>query len=152
MASDKLRRAQADEGEDVPMDMSSMIDLVFLLLIFFMVSSHLILIQIDKNVEPPYAKNATVPESGDARIVINIYEDGTVRSQDDPLPTSEAIEQYVSDEKKKFEAEFPGITPRIHLRAHRVVDTSKLKRVIKAAGTAGVSQVVFASYAQDQGE
>ena len=49
MASEKLRAVtESIEGEELQMDMSSMIDLVFLLLIFFMVSSHLIIVQIDK--------------------------------------------------------------------------------------------------------
>ena len=150
MASDKLRKAQSEEGDEVPMDMSSMIDLVFLLLIFFMVSSRLISLQLDKKVEPPYAKNAIAGESVDARIVINIYEDGTIRSQDNDLDSKDDIELYVSKEKKRFADEFPGIEPRIHLRAHRIVETRTVKKVIQAAGTAGVSQVIFASYAQDQ--
>lgn len=148
MPSDKLRQMQADEGEELPMDMSSMIDLVFLLLIFFMVSSHLIIIKIDKNVKPPFAKNALVPESSSGRIVINIYEDGTVRDQEQELPTTEAIQEYV--ETQRINNDQAGLASRIHLRAHRTVETRSIKRVIKAAGEAGVSDVIFGSYAMDQ--
>ena len=55
MASSKLREAMAPPAEDLKPDISSMIDLVFLLLIFFMVSSHMIVVQIDKNVKVPVA-------------------------------------------------------------------------------------------------
>ena len=49
MASSKLIAAAAGPDEDLKMDMSPMIDLVFLLLIFFMVNSTLIVVRIDQN-------------------------------------------------------------------------------------------------------
>ena len=77
------------------MDMSPMIDLVFLLLIFFMVSSHLIIIRIDKNVRPPTADNAQVAENSHGRIVVNIYEDGTILDPNGGvMETMEEIETY----------------------------------------------------------
>ncbi len=65
MASEKLKALRLDEGDAMPMDMSSMIDLVFLLLIFFMVSSHLIIVQIDKRVAPPHGKKCSGGEKRD---------------------------------------------------------------------------------------
>ena len=148
MPSDKLRRQQSDEGEELPMDMSSMIDLVFLLLIFFMVSSHLIIVKIDKNVEPPKAKNAAVPESSSGRIVVNIYDDGRVFDNDkNELATIEAIQEYV--ETQRINNDNVGIKSRVHLRAHRTAETRSIKRVVKGAGDAGVSDVIFGSYAID---
>ena len=65
MASEKLRKLMSDGGEELPMDISSMIDLVFLLLVFFMVSSHLIIVQIDRDVKPPTAKARAGSEKRD---------------------------------------------------------------------------------------
>ncbi|MDA7921538.1 biopolymer transporter ExbD [Verrucomicrobiales bacterium] len=147
MASAKLQAAtKAAEGEDLAMDMSSMIDLVFLLLIFFMVSSHLIIITVDKNVKPPTAKNARVAENGSGRIVVNIYDDGTILDvNSEELPTQEAITDYVDTRRLTFEDSGIKI-PRLHLRADKNVDTRVIKKVVQAAGEAGVNEVIFGSF------
>lgn len=134
------------ESEELEMDMSSMIDLVFLLLIFFMVSSHLIILKIDKRVHPPTATNAQVAKNSTGRIVVNVLEDGSIWAQDEvELPTTEAIVDYVEQLRIRLEAN--GVNPiRLNLRADEAVDTRIIKRVVKAAGDAGVSDVIFGSY------
>ncbi|MEO0413966.1 MAG: biopolymer transporter ExbD [Verrucomicrobiota bacterium] len=145
MPSDKLRAVQQDEGEELPMDMSSMIDLVFLLLIFFMVSSHLIITKIDKRVNPPTAKNAQVAKNAEGRIVVNVLADGTMWDVDSvELPSSEAVEAYVEDQRIRMAEN--GVSPRLNLRADEEVDTRVIKKVVKAAGEAGVIEVIFGSY------
>lgn len=145
MASEKLKAVMEDQGEDLPMDMSSMIDLVFLLLIFFMVSSHLIIVTIDKRVKPPTATNAQVAKNATGRVVVNVLDDGTVWAQDEvELPTTESITEYV--ESARLANADKGYPTRLNLRADKQVDTRVIKRVIKAAGEAGVSEVIFGSY------
>ena len=145
MPSDKLRKMRSDQGEDLPMDVSSMIDLVFLLLIFFMVSSHLIIVQIDRRVKPPTAKNGEVPKNATGRVVVNVLSDGTVWGQDKvELPTTESITEYV--ETARINNSENNLPTTLNLRADRAVDTRVIKRVIKASGEAGVSEVIFGSY------
>ncbi len=146
MASDKLTAArEALDSEELQMDMSSMIDLVFLLLIFFMVSSHLIIIQIDKRVNPPTAKNAQVAKEASGRVVVNILADGTTWAQDQvELTTSEAITDYV--EQTRLANEANGVITRLNVRADEDVDTRIIKKVVQAAGEAGVTEVIFGSY------
>ena len=55
MASKKLSRVQSNAGDAMKMDMSPMIDMVFLLLIFFMIASQMITIKMDPEVLPPVA-------------------------------------------------------------------------------------------------
>lgn len=146
MASEKLKAAiESLESEELTMDMSSMIDLVFLLLIFFMVSSHLIIVQIDKRVAPPTAKNAQVAKNATGRVVVNVLEDGTVWGQDQlELPTSEAITDYVDQAVQRNND--AGLDTRLNLRADKNVDTRTIKKVVQAAGEAGVFDVIFGSY------
>ena len=145
MASEKLRAAQTAEGEELKLEMSPMIDLVFLLLIFFMVSSHLIIVQIDKNVKPPTAKNAEVAQSSHGRIVVNIYEDGEIFGPDKkPLPTMQDISSYVDEIKILNES--VGVESRLHLRADKRTDTRNIKKVVQAAAEVGVMDVIFSSY------
>lgn len=141
----KLRKLSQGGVEDgVPMDMSPMIDLTFLLLVFFMVASHLITIQIDRRVETPVAKNAQVAVEASGRVVVNILSDGSVWGQDEmELPTSEAIEDYVLQTREINDAN--GVTTRLNLRADQQTDTRAIKKVVQAAGKAGVTEVIFGS-------
>lgn len=146
MASEKLRAAtESIEGEELQMDMSSMIDLVFLLLIFFMVSSHLIIVQIDKRVKPPTAKNAQVAKNATGRVVVNVLDDGTIWAQDEiELGSTDAITEYVEAARERHDES--GLPTRLNLRADKGVDTRVIKKVVQAAGDAGVSDVIFGSY------
>jgi biopolymer transport protein ExbD len=146
MASEKLQAAtESIQSEELQMDMSSMIDLVFLLLIFFMVSSHLIIVKIDKRVKPPTAKNAQVAKDARGRVVVNVLADGTIWDVDlNELPTTEAITDYV--DQRRLANEDAGMETRLNLRADKNVDTRVIKRVVQAAGEAGVSEVIFGSW------
>ena len=53
MASTKLRAAQAGDGEELKVDMSPMIDMVFLLLIFFLVNATMIIVEDGPEGEDP---------------------------------------------------------------------------------------------------
>jgi len=142
MASKK--RVELDVEDGIPMDMSPMIDMTFLLLVFFMVASHLITVQIDRRVKPPTAKNAQVAKESSGRVVVNILADGTIWGQnEEELPTSEAIQDYVDQTRVRNEAN--GIPTRLNLRADKNVDTRDIKKVVQAAGEAGVSEVIFGS-------
>lgn len=147
MASSRKKATTAQIDEDVPVDMSPMIDLTFLLLVFFMVASHLITIQIDRRVAPPIAKNSRVAVDTSGRVVVNILEDGSVYGLDQvELPTNEAIQDYV--EQSRIDNDGKGIVTRLNLRADREVDTRVIKRVVQAAGEAGVSEVIFGSLSE----
>ena len=156
MASEKLRRVQEDQGEELHMDMSPMIDLVFLLLIFFMVSSHLIIVRIDMNVKPPTADNAQVAENSHGRIVVNVYGfhddvDPALHGKifdnaENELATSDQITDYVDREATKVRESEADLTPRLHLRADKTTDTRLIKKVVQASAGAGVIDIIFGSY------
>jgi len=155
MASNKLRRVQGEAGDELNLDMSPMIDLVFLLLIFFMVSSHLIVVRIDKNVKPSIVKNAEVAENATGRIVINVYgfdpelgaNQGKIFDANGrELDTSEAIEAFVDEQAQIIKGSEANLTPKLHLRADRGTDTRLIKKVVQASAKAGVIDVIFGSY------
>lgn len=149
MASEKLRAANEAEGEDLKLEMSPMIDLVFLLLIFFMVSSHLIIVQIDKNVRPATADNAEVARTSHGRIVVNIYEDGRVfGSNKKELATMQDISSYVDEIKILNDS--VSVANRLHLRADKYTDTRNIKKVVQAAADVGVHDVIFSTYKVDR--
>jgi biopolymer transport protein ExbD len=132
--------------EEPKVDSSPMIDMVFQLILFFMVSSRLLTNQIDPNVEIPVAPNARPPEQAAGRIVIHVYEDGGFAgaSRDkEPLPDMAAITEFVMRHKEDFE---PGVTPKILLRGDKRSLVKYSKQVVKAAGDAGVNTVIFSAF------
>lgn len=145
MAS-KLTRAMAQDEEEMKMDMSPMIDLVFLLLIFFMVSSHMIIVDIDVEVKPPTANMAQVAKNKGGRIVVNIYEDGSFHG---PKPgmnflTADAVSEYIDTERQKNDES--RVKSRLHLRADKRCTTRYIKEIVKAAADALVVDVIFGTY------
>ena len=146
MASKKLKHAAESSDEELKVDMSPMIDLVFLLLIFFIVVSTVIVVKQDPEVKPPIANASKSATDGKGRIVINIREDGTCLNEglDKTLDDAEAISEYVKE--KKDEEEAKGLVPIVHLRGDKAVAFKHVRRVIKASATAGVDNVVFSVY------
>jgi biopolymer transport protein ExbD len=86
MASNKLRSAMAGDEGELAIDMSPMIDMVFLLLIFFLVNASMIIVEMDPNVKPPVASHAKEARQRLGRIVINIREDGTLFRREEQGP------------------------------------------------------------------
>ena len=144
MAS-KLTHLTAVE-EDPTVDNSSMIDMVFQLLLFFMVSSRLLLNTIDPAIEIPVASNAKPPEEHAGRIVIHVYEDGGFGGKnrsEEPLDTLTQISSYVEEKKAQMEK---GVTPKILLRGDKASLVKYSKQVVQAAGDVGVNTVIFSAF------
>lgn len=139
----KLTSIQGVE-EECKMDSSSMIDMVFQLILFFMVSSRMLTNQIDPRVELPVAGNARPPEEAAGRIVVHVYDDGTFgKDNKEPLPDMAAVTEYVTQRKEKIET---GVTPKILLRGDKRSIVKFSKQVVKASGDAGVNTIIFSAF------
>lgn len=126
-------------------DISPMIDLVFLLLVFFMIAATAITFQKDPNVTITLATEAKVPELVEGRVVINIYPDGVIRDESGKTVYSE-------DDVERVMAEAKSRNPntRLHLRADRTAPHEFVKKVIAASSRGGVSNVIFSNYVTDK--
>lgn len=149
MASSKLRKAAPSADDDCKLDMSPMIDMVFLLLMFFLVNATVIVVKQDPNVNPPIAVNSRKAEEGNGRIVVNIYKDGKFTTETkQSLADEEAIIDLVKTEKAKID--LLGYKPKLHLRGDKEAVFKFSRQVIRAAAKGGVDQVVFAVYVTDK--
>jgi biopolymer transport protein ExbD len=153
MASKKLRLAQGGAGDDLKVDMSPMIDMVFLLLIFFLVNATMKVVKMDKKVVIPIASTSKRQETKAGRIVINVYseehsDEGRFRDAGgkNPFLTDDAMVEYIKKQKGKMDD--LGVVPKIHLRGDKDVKFTYIRRVIRSAAKAGVNQVVFVSYSK----
>ena len=135
-------KSQFDDDEDI--NMAPMIDMVFLLLIFFMVASHMI--KIDKTpVELPQASSSVVPEKISDRTFI------TIRSSD---TVGEEVEFFmnlknttIEDIKTKISDSFlDNENISICLRADKSVRHKHIKNIMQICAEIGVSDVIFAAF------
>jgi len=145
MAASKLRNAVGAQEADRPLDMSPMIDMVFLLLIFFIVNATAIIVKTDPEVRPPIAANSKPQEDGRGRIVVNIRENGTYWSENlVKLNDDKDIADLVRTEREKIE--LLGIKPKLHLRGDKEAVFRYSRVAIRAAASAQVNEVVFAVF------
>ena len=150
MASKKLRAVQQEQDDDTKVDMSPMIDMVFLLLIFFIVNATLIIVEMDKKVQVPIARYSEKQNDKMGRIVVNVYSDehageGRFRRADgkEVFVDDEDLVDFIKKEKEKWDVK--GQKARLHLRADGKVHFTYVRRVIRAAAAAGVNEVIFVS-------
>lgn len=143
MASSKLRNASAEPEAECALDMSPMIDMVFLLLIFFIVNATAIIVKTDPLVRPPIAANSKRQEDGRGRIVVNVRPDGTFTAEDfTVLPGEDEIKDLVEKAKQRNDA--LGVESKLHLRGDKETVFRYSREAIRGAARAGVDQVVFA--------
>lgn len=155
MASKKLRSVQSEADDDTKVDMSPMIDMVFLLLIFFLVNATLIIVEMDKRITVPLATYSIPQTVKHGRIVVNVYGDedvaeGRYRTADGKtsFPDDKALVDYIEKERQKWEQTV--YTPRLHLRADEDVQFTYVRRAIRAAAKAGINEVIFVSIKRRQ--
>jgi biopolymer transport protein ExbD len=132
------------EGGDDEINMAPMIDMVFLLLIFFMVASHLT--KLDRTpVELPVADKSTIPENARGRQMI------TIRSQD---ITGEEVDILMNLKQINIEQIKPVVeqllaeneNTEVYLRADRYAKHKHVKEVMAACAEGGVANVIFATF------
>ena len=131
------------------MDMSPMIDMVFLLLIFFIVNATAIIVQTDPEVKPPVATNSKRQEDGSGRIVVNIREDGTFTAEDFNVILAGDDDIYDLVKTQKERQLGLGLTPKLHLRGDKESVFKYCRTAIRAAARAGVDQVVFGVFVRE---
>jgi biopolymer transport protein ExbD len=144
----KLRNPEEPEAN---VDMTPMIDCVFLLLIFFMVSATMSKVDQTPEVVLPVAPKAAVPEDLRNRGVVNIVPLGTpaaggVTSEDRPFLLAGQLMDEPSLAKAISErlAQEPDL--RIYMRVDRDAEYKTVKRAIRACANAGVFDIIFGTF------
>lgn len=135
-------RAVRRQGGQPGFMLAPMIDMTFLLLIFFMLTSRISKEQIKLEVELPVAANAVIPEDLSDRDIINIDAAGGYYVGDDPV-SRQRLAEYLA---MRFE-DYPPL--RLYVRADRQTPGRKIKELMRMAAEAGAVDVIFGSYQSD---
>lgn len=128
-------RIAIDDKEETKLQMAPMIDMVFLLIIFFMTASHLSATK-SKTLDIPVANHGVVPKDRPDRWTVNITAEGTIFSGQEPV-TVEALKRLVAERVKQD----PEI--KVYLRADKKTPHKQVKAVMGAMAEAGVGDFIF---------
>ncbi len=134
-------RIPTEGGED-EINMAPMIDMVFLLLIFFMVASHLTSLE-RIPVALPVADRAKVPEEARGRqlITVTAEADGSASYY---MNLQKMDIKGLGAQIRQMEETDPNL--RIYLRADRQVRYKNIRAVMEACAEAGISDIIFGAY------
>lgn len=122
--------------------MTPMIDMVFLLLVFFMCVSSLA--QADKKLklDLPESTESKVPENMKDRGVVSVDAAGHVYLGATPVEVERLTEAVRAELARR-----PGL--RVLVRAERTVAFRDIKKVLKACAEAGAGEVIYATFQSD---
>ena len=129
------------QGSGVDFNMTPMIDVVFLLIIFFLVSSHLAKQEVHMKLPLPDAQSGTQAENSELpRVVVNISLEGALRMAGRTL-TLEQFQQQLLERRMKN-----GKDLEVRIRSDRGVPYRNISPVMQRCAEAGIWNVTFAVY------
>lgn len=131
------------EKEETKLQMSPLIDMVFLLIIFFMTASHMSTMK-NMDLDIPTATSASVPKERPERWTVNVLKDGAIFSGQSPV----SLEQLKLMVAARVKTE-PEV--KVYLRADRQTPHKTVRDVMNAMAEAGVGDFIFGVYSPNQG-
>ena len=146
------------EGTEVNMDMTPMIDVVFLMIIFFMIVSDMSQQDL-ADIVLPVADQSVEDETEEGRMIINIYPNGDIEIKrrrygtlDDPVAVG-ALRAYLSAEVARGKKEpDTGFSERsLLVRADKVTKFKEVQKVMRICGEMGI-QIYKVHLAASQNE
>lgn len=132
-----MKIAIEQEG-DAQFEMAPMIDMVFLLLVFFMCASHMSVVQ-SVPMEIPTATKAVVPEERPDRFIVNITADGTVYSGE----TVVTIEELKNIAKADLQYA-PNL--KVYIRADQKTHHKHVRKVMNSLAETGLDNFIFGTF------
>ncbi|MGF1678686.1 MAG: ExbD/TolR family protein [Candidatus Methylacidiphilales bacterium] len=125
--------------EDVSFQLAPMIDMTFLLLIFFMVTTKITKEKKKLDIALPVAAAAVTPDDLSGREIINLDADGVFYIGDTPVDEKK-LKAYM----RQRLIDFPPL--RIYVRADANTPAKEIKRFMKICAESGAIEVIFGSY------
>lgn len=130
--------SQIDNSE-VGFNMTPMIDVVFLLIIFFLVSSHLAKQEAQLELPLPTAESGQTPVLSSApRVTINVLADGSISLAGKPTSLDQLSQRLAARQLEEAE------DLEVRIRTHQDVPFSQFEPVMLACTKAGVWNINLA--------
>ena len=139
----KIARRTQDEGDTIPV--APLIDIVFLTLVFFMVTSVYATLESEVDITLPTADSAIQNERSQSEIFINLRADGTIVVNDRQLDIAEL--QEVLDRVAEY---YPGGS--VIIRGDRQAVLGRAIQVLDCCRKADIQNVSFAALPEETEE
>jgi len=123
-------------------DLTPMIDIVFLLIVFFMTVAHLKSEQLVP-IDVPIADESVIPQERGVRATVTIDGEGAVFYGGRQVPIEELAATLARSKREQ-----PSIA--VQLRADARVPFREVRRVLDACASGGIPDVIFANYQTDK--
>ncbi len=136
----KRRTSRATEA-----NMTPMIDVVFLLIIFFLVSSHLARRETRLALDLPSAATGEPDNDPSPRLTINIEADGTLSLGPTPVEADELMAKLAEAKSER------GESLRVRLRGDQATPYAAIEPALAACAKAGVEDISLAVFAERAG-
>ena len=139
----KIGRPPYEEGEQVPM--APLIDIVFLTLVFFMMTSVYTSLESEVDIQLPTAHSGVTTERLQGEIFVNLKEDGTIvlNEKEVTIPELQNILNRVAEH-------FPG--GMVIIRGDRNANLGKALAILDCCKVADISNVSFATIQPEDAE
>lgn len=132
----KILRRSAD---DVGMQIAPMVDITWIMIIFFMVTNEIVENEYEVPLELPVASAAVIPEEMAGRVIINVDSEGTYHIGSDPTDLA-----GLTAHLKRRLTEHPPL--KVYLRADANTAAARTKEFYRACAEAGAIEVVLATF------
>ncbi len=124
-------------GSGLGFNLTAMIDVVFNLIVFFLVASHFSQAQSDDPVSLPVASQAASGDVDPQRLTITVLTDGQYRVAGRPVTLAE-IESMIREGAERAPGEFS-----VHIRGDRTARYEFIEPLLLASARANVTSVRF---------
>lgn len=126
---------------EVGFNMTPMIDVVFLLIIFFLVSSHLAKQEAQMELPLPVAESGSMESEAESRrVTVNVRHDGQL------LLAGRAVRPTELVERLRDKSADAGTDLEVRIRSDRAVEYRYVEPIMLACARSGIWNVTFAVY------
>jgi len=137
----RITRQVKEEGEAI--QMAPLIDIIFLTLVFFMVTAVFGALESEIDITLPTAESAVESNRAQGEIFINLREDGTIVVNDRVMDIPE-----LQDVLNRVAAHFPGGA--VIIRGDRNAILGRAIQILDACRKADIQNVAFAAMDEEQ--
>ncbi len=130
-------------SEDIGFQIAPMIDITWILIIFFMVTMHLVENEFTVEVALPIASAAEIPPDMNGRVIVSIDKAGTYFVGSQAMNVAELTAHL-----KMRLIQFPPL--KVYLRADATIPAQKTKEFYRACAEASAVEVILASFREGQ--
>ncbi|MGB0743700.1 MAG: ExbD/TolR family protein [Opitutales bacterium] len=134
-----MRKLKRKHQEPENFQMAPMIDMVFLLLVFFMTVASVAKSQRQVQLDLPESEESKVPEDASDRGILSVDAEGNYYIGDQPYSLDEVKAAITSRIKADPELQ-------VQVRADQNTEYEAVRKLLKAAAEAGAYEIIYATY------